>query len=294
MSRQQQGDKGRTSGRQGRQGGPKGRFSGRQGGRLNKASHARGNSPLKHQPQNKSQQLGEGEMRLNKFIANSGICSRREADIYIQSGNVQVNGEVVVEMGHKVHPDRDEVKFDGRVIRSERKVYILLNKPKGFSGSKDDKGKSTVYDLVKKASPGRSETVGRLGRTATGLLLFTNDSDLAKKLNDPRTRVRQIYHVGLDKPLKDTDLKKIAKGVHLEDGPVEVEEITYTDSGNKREVGIRLYGTKDGVIKRLFEHLGYSVNMLDRVVFAGLTKKDIPRGSWRALSKQEVINLKML
>ncbi|MBL7473064.1 pseudouridine synthase [Robertkochia sediminum] len=294
MSRQQRGNKGKTSGRQGGPKAGKGRFSGRQGGQFNKASHARGNSPLKQQPQNKSQQLADGEVRLNKFIANSGICSRREADVYIQSGNVQVNGEVVIEMGHKVNPERDEVKFDGRVIRAERKVYILLNKPKGFSGSKDDKGKSTVYDLVKKAAPGRAETAGRLGRGTTGLLLFTNDSDLLKKLNDSRTRVRQIYHVVLDKPLKDTDLKKIAKGVHLEDGPVEVEEITYTESGNKREVGIRLYGSKDGVIKRLFEHLGYSINMLDRVVFAGLTKKDIPRGSWRMLSKQEVINIKML
>lgn len=291
MSRQQRENKGKSSGRQG---GEKGRYSGRQGGRFNKASHSRGNSPLKNQPQNKSQQLAANEMRLNKYIANSGMCSRREADIYIQSGNVQVNGEVIVEMGYKVNPSNDEVKVDGRVIRAEKKEYILLNKPKGFSVSTTDKGKATVYDLVRKASPARAEAVGRLGRSVTGLLFFTNDSDLAKKLNNPKTQLRQIYHVGLDKPLKDQDLKKIAKGIRLEDGPVEVEEISYTEGGNKREVGLKIYGNKDSVVKRIFESLGYKIMLLDRVVFAGLTKKDIPRGSWRKLSKQEVINLKML
>ena len=291
MSRQHMGGNEKSSGRQG---GHKGKFSGRQGGRYSKPSTGRGNSPLKNQPQNKSQQLASNEMRLNKYISNSGICSRREADIYIQSGNVQVNGEVITELGFKVNPERDEVKFDGRLIKAERKEYVLLNKPKGFSASPEDKGKTTVYDLVKKATSSRTEAVGRLGRSATGLLLFTNDSDLTKKLNNPKTQLRQIYHVGLDKPLKQSDLDKIARGVRLEDGPVEVEEITYTEGGNKREVGIRIFGNKDTVIKRMFEQLGYKIVMLDRVVFGGLTKKDIPRGSWRKLSKQEVINLKML
>ncbi|WP_224491340.1 pseudouridine synthase [Robertkochia flava] len=291
MSRQQKGGNEKSSGRQG---GHKGRFSGRQGGRMNKSASGRGNAPLKNQPQNKSQQLASNEMRLNKYISNSGICSRREADIYIQSGNVQVNGEVITEMGFKVNPEKDQVKFDGRLIKAERKEYILLNKPKGFSASPDDKGKATVYDLVKKASSSRTEAIGRLGRGATGLLLFTNDGDLTKRLNNPRTQLRQIYHIGLDKPLKEKDLEKIAKGVRLEDGPVEVEEVTYTDAGNKREIGLKMFGSKDGVVKRIFEHLGYNIVMLDRVVFAGLTKKDIPRGTWRKLSKQEVINLKML
>lgn len=291
MSRQQKGNSGKSSGRQG---GQKGRFSGRQGGKFNKASHARGNSPLKNQPQNKSQQLASNEMRLNKYIANSGICSRREADIYIQSGNVQVNGEVITEMGHKVNPEHDEVKFDGRVIRAEKKEYILLNKPKGFSVGMEDKGKATVYDLVRKATSGRIESVGRMGRAATGLLLFTNDSDLLKKLNNSKTPLRQIYHVGLNKPLKDADLKKIANGIRLEEGVVEVEEISFTDGGNKREVGVKIYGVKDTVVKRIFESLGYEIVMLDRVIFGGLTKKDIPRGSWRKLGKQEIINLKML
>lgn len=291
MSRQHKGNSGKSSGRQG---GQKGRFSGRQGGKFNKASHARGNSPMKNQPQHKSQQLAANEMRLNKYIANSGVCSRREADIYIQSGNVQVNGEVITEMGYKVNPQRDEVKFDGRLIRAEKKEYILLNKPKGFSVAISDKGKSTVYDLVRKASSARIDAVGRLGRGATGLLLFTNDSELTKRLNNPKTPLRQIYHVGLDKPLKDQDLKKIANGIRLEDGVVEVEEISYTDGGNKREIGLKLFGNKDAVVKRIFESMGYEIVMLDRVVFGGLTKKDIPRGSWRKLGKQEVINLKML
>ncbi|THD69782.1 rRNA pseudouridine synthase [Robertkochia marina] len=291
MSRQQRGKSGKSSGRQG---GEKGRYSGRQGGKFSKASHSRGNSPLKNQPQNKSQQLAANEMRLNKYISNSGVCSRREADIYIQSGNVQVNGEVITEMGYKVNPERDEVKFDGRLIKAEKKEYILLNKPKAFSVAPSDKGKATVYDLVRKATSAKIEAVGRLGRAATGLLLFTNDSDLIKRLNNSKTPLRQIYHVGLNKPLKDQDLKKIAKGIRLEEGVVEVEEVTYTEGGNKKEIGIKIFGNKDGVVKRIFESLGYEIVMLDRVVFGGLTKKDIPRGSWRKLGKQEVINLKML
>ena len=291
MSRQHRSNNGKSSGRQG---GHKGRPSGRQGGKFSKPGHSRGSAPLKNQPQNKSQQLASNEMRLNKYISNSGICSRREADIYIQSGNVQVNGKVITEMGHKVNPDQDEVKFDGRVIKAERKEYVLLNKPKGFSVAPSDKGKATVYDLVKKSTKSRIDAVGRLGRAGTGLLLFTNDGELLKKLNNPKTPISQLYHVGLDKPLKDQDLKKIAKGVRIDEGLVEVEEITYTDSGNKREIGVKIYGTKDAVLKRIFETLGYEILMLDRVVFAGLTKKDIPRGSWRKLGKQEVINLRML
>lgn len=291
MSRQGSGNKGKSSGRQG---GQKGKYSGRQGGPKRNSSYSRGNSPLKNQPLQKSQQLGKSEVRLNKFIANSGVCSRREADIYIQSGNVQVNGKVITEMGYKVNPERDEVKFDGRLLKSEQPAYILLNKPKGFASTAEDKGKATVMDLVKNASQGRIKPVGRLGRNVTGLLFFTNDADLNKKLSNPSTQLRQIYHVGLDKNLTDADLKKIRNGVRVDDSEFQVEEITYTEGGNKRELGLKIMGQKDGQVKRVFEQLGYSVQMLDRVVYGGLTKKDIPRGSWRRLSKQEVINLKML
>ncbi|WP_340064554.1 pseudouridine synthase [Ascidiimonas aurantiaca] len=236
----------------------------------------------------------DSEIRLNKYIANSGVCSRRDADIYIVSGNVMVNDKIVTELGFKVKPT-DKVRFDGRVITPEKIEYVLLNKPKGFiTTTSDEKGRRTVMDLVRNASKSRILPVGRLDRATTGLLLFTNDGEMAKKLTHPKYGVRKIYHVELDKPLSPTHLRKIADGLTLEDGPIKVDEISYIDNTPKREVGIRLHSGKNRIVRRIFEHLGYEVVRLDRVVFAGLTKKDLPRGHWRHLTKQEIINLEML
>lgn len=237
---------------------------------------------------------GKEEIRLNKYIANSGICSRRDADTYIAAGNVMVNGKVITEMGYKVKPG-DEVRFDGKQITPEKKEYVLLNKPKGFITTTDDeKGRKTVMDLVANASRSRLLPVGRLDRNTTGLLLFTNDGELAKKLTHPKHGVRKIYHVVLDKNLAHADFKKIENGIQLEDGVVTVDAVSYIEDAPKREVGIELHSGKNRVVRRIFEHLGYTVLQLDRVVFAGLTKKSLPRGHWRYLGAQEIANLKML
>lgn len=267
----------------------KGKISGRQGGKR-KESHARGNAPIRKKPLLKNPE----EIRLNKYIANSGVCSRRDADIYIVAGNVSVNGEPVTELGYKVKLT-DEVRFDGKVIKPEKKEYILLNKPKGFiTTTKDERGRKTVMELVSNASRNKLLPVGRLDRNTTGLLLFTNDGDLAKKLTHPKHGVRKIYHVELDKNLKQSDLVQIQKGLTLDDGPVEVDEVSYIENAPKREVGVKIHSGRNRIVRRIFEHLGYKVIKLDRVIFAGLTKKDLPRGHWRVLKQQEVVNLKML
>ncbi|MCX2718156.1 pseudouridine synthase [Lentiprolixibacter aurantiacus] len=235
-----------------------------------------------------------GLIRLNKYVANSGVCSRREADTYIAAGNVTVNDKVVSEMGYKVKPG-DTVRFDGRLLNPEKKEYVLLNKPKNFiTTTSDERGRRTVMELISSASKARLLPVGRLDRNTTGLLLFTNDGDLAKKLTHPRHGVRKIYHVELNRSLKDEDLKKIRTGLKLEDGPVVVDEVSYIKNAPKREVGIKIHSGRNRIVRRIFEHLGYEVVKLDRVVFAGLTKKDLPRGHWRHLTPQEVINLKMI
>lgn len=234
------------------------------------------------------------EVRLNKFIANAGICSRREADVLIQTGVVEVNGKIVTEMGYKVRPS-DEVKYDGRIIRTEKKQYVLLNKPKDFITTMDDPmGRRTVLQLVNNACKERIYPVGRLDRNTTGVLLFTNDGDLAKKLTHPRYEVKKIYHVELDHPIKAEHVKALCQGVELDDGDfvkADVAEII-KDSGN-REVGIELHSGKNRVVRRMFESIGFKVTRLDRVKFAGLTKKDLPRGKWRHLSSKEVDFLKM-
>ncbi|WP_340077364.1 pseudouridine synthase [Leptobacterium sp. I13] len=272
-----------------------GKASGRQGGQYRKKSYARGNAPIKTQRNVTSKTYKEpNELRLNKYIANSGICSRRDADIYIVSGNVIVNGKVITELGYKVKL-ADEVRFDGKLITPEKKEYVLLNKPKGFiTTTKDEKGRRTVMELVSKASKSRLVPVGRLDRNTIGLLLFTNDGELAKKLTHPKHGIQKLYHVELNTSLKHTDLKKIATGLTLEDGFVEVDDVSYIEGAPKREVGIKIHSGRNRIVRRIFEHLGYEVIKLDRVVFAGLTKKDLPRGTWRHLTKQEVINLKML
>lgn len=233
------------------------------------------------------------EIRLNRYIANAGICSRREADTYIAAGNVSVNGKVVTEMGYKVKRS-DDVRFDGRKLSLEKKEYILLNKPKNFiTTTSDEKGRRTVMELISNASKSRLLPVGRLDRNTTGLLLFTNDGDLTKKLTHPTHRVRKIYHVHLDKSLALSDLRKIEAGLELEDGPIQIDDVSYIQGAPKREVGIEIHSGRNRIVRRIFEHLGYEVTKLDRVIFAGLTKKDLPRGHWRYLTEQEVINLGM-
>jgi len=291
MSRADNSKKGKSLGRQG---GDSKKRSGRQGGQLKKVSYSRGNAPVQKQHTSKKSQVSPDQIRLNKYIANSGICSRRDADIYIASGNVTVNGEVVTEMGYRVALN-DIVKFDGRAINPEKKAYILLNKPKGFSTSiHDEKGRKNVMDLVAKASKARIVPVGKLDRSTTGLLLFTNDGDLSKKLTNSGRPIRKIYHVTLDKSFHIKDLHAVKEGLKLDDGILNVEEISMIEGGNKNEVGIKTLSGKNRIVRRIFEHLDYEVIKLDRVVFAGLTKKDLPRGTWRHLTKQEVINLQML
>ncbi len=233
--------------------------------------------------------------RLNKYIANAGICSRREADMLIQAGNVSVNGIIITELGTKVMPE-DRVAFDGKVIKNEKKVYILLNKPKDYiTTSEDTHNRKTVLSLVAEACNERIYPVGRLDRYTTGVLLFTNDGDLAKKLTHPRYNVRKLYHVSLDKNLIKADMIKIIEGVELEDGIVDVDKISYVqDASDKKEIGVELHSGKNRVIRRLFESMGYNVVKLDRVSFAGLTKKDLPRGKWRTLTEKEVNFLMML
>lgn len=279
---------------------PSGKSSGRQGGGPRKKNFTKGDSPVKKDWQHKRPEVKrvnkpkkeEDGIRLNKYLSNAGICSRREADVLIAAGNVLVNGKPVTEMGYKVQLT-DEVKFDGNHIIPEKKEYILLNKPKGFiTTTADEKGRKTVMDLVANATRARIVPVGRLDRPTTGLLLFTNDGDLAKKLTHPSTGVSKLYHVGLDKNLSMGDMMKIKAGLHLEDGHILVDEISYIDNAPKREVGVRIHGGRNRIVRRIFEHLGYEVTMLDRVMFANLTKKDLPRGHWRFLTQQEIINLK--
>lgn len=241
----------------------------------------------------KTQKPSEG-IRLNKFIAHAGICSRREADMHIKIGSVKVNNKVMTEMGYKVKPT-DEVQFDGQRLQAEKPTYVLLNKPKGFiTTTRDEKGRKTVMDLVANATKARIVPVGRLDRPTTGLLLFTNDGDLAKKLTHPSTGVKKLYHVVLDKNVSGQHLQSIKAGIKLDDGSIKADEVSYVQGASKREVGIALHSGRNRIVRRIFESLGYEVITLDRVLFAGLTKKDIPRGHWRHLSQTEVQQLKML
>lgn len=233
-------------------------------------------------------------IRLNKYIANSGICSRREADELITQGLVEVNGKVVTEMGYQVQKT-DKVVFDGQNITPEKPVYVLLNKPKGYiSTTKDDKARKTVMDLVANASPYRVFPVGRLDRSTTGVILLTNDGHMTKKLTHPSFDAKKIYHVTLDKKLTHEDMKLIAEGIRLDEGVAEVDQISFIEGKPKNEVGIEIHIGWNRVIRRIFQRLGYEVEALDRVMFAGLTKKNIKRGHWRILTELEVNNLKML
>jgi 23S rRNA pseudouridine2605 synthase len=211
----------------------------------------------------------------------------------IQTGVVSVNGKIVTELGYKIQPD-DVVQYDGETINAEKKRYVLLNKPKGFITTMDDpRGRKTVMTLVSKACRERIYPVGRLDRETTGLLLFTNDGDMAKKLTHPRYQARKLYHVELHKPVSREDLEKLLKGVDLEDGKTRVDKAEYVEDTSSREIGVELHSGKNRIVRRLFEALGYNVIKLDRVQFSGLTKKDLPRGMFRHLTEQEVAFLKM-
>ncbi len=236
----------------------------------------------------------DGLVRLNKFIANSGICSRREADTYIETGLVTVNGERVTELGTKIDPVRDDIRFNGERIRGEKKVYLVMNKPKDFVTTlSDPHADRTVMDLISKSlCPERVFPVGRLDKATTGVLLLTNDGDLTEKLTHPKHEVRKIYHATLDKNLKKEDFDKILEGIELEDGPIAADALSYVE-GDKSQVGLEIHSGRNRIVRRLFEHLGYKVKKLDRVYFAGLTKKNLRRGAWRFLEEKEIALLKM-
>ena len=232
-------------------------------------------------------------IRLNKFIANSGICSRREADQYIQAGVVTVNGEVISELGTKVNVLIDDIRFNGERIRGEEKVYIVMNKPKGYvTTASDPHADKTVMDLLKNCSA-RVFPVGRLDKSTTGVLMFTNDGEIAERLTHPSYDKKKIYQVILDKPLEQEDFDKIVNGITLSDGDIKADELEYIDAEDHRKLGIEIHSGKNRIVRRIFESLGYDVKALDRVYFAGLTKKGLKKGEWRYLSEGEANVLKM-
>ncbi|ADQ19017.1 RNA-binding S4 domain protein [Leadbetterella byssophila DSM 17132] len=232
-------------------------------------------------------------IRLNRYIANSGICSRREADDLIESGQITVNGKTITEMGYQVKKT-DVVKYGRKILNPEKLVYVLLNKPKDFiTTTEDPEGRRTVMELVAKAGPERIYPVGRLDRATTGLLLFTNDGELAEKLSHPSNEIRKIYQVEIDKPLAKEDFEKLIEGVELEDGFIKPDQVSIV-TPDQQVIGIEIHSGKNRVVRRIFEHLGYEVTQLDRTTYAGLTKKDLPRGNWRFLTEKEVIRLKYM
>lgn len=233
-------------------------------------------------------------MRLNRFLANAGVCSRREADSFIQAGVVSVNGQIITELGTRVVPADDKVMFHDQLIKIERRVYILLNKPKDYVTTADDPhAKQTVMDLVRGACAERLYPVGRLDRNTTGVLLLTNDGELTAKLTHPSFNKKKVYQVTLDKDVTETDVEKITTGITLEDGDIKVDEFSFVKDGDFKTVGVEIHSGRNRIVRRIFESLGYRVVRLDRVYFAGLTKKNLPRGKWRFLSEKEVAFLKM-
>jgi 23S rRNA pseudouridine2605 synthase len=237
----------------------------------------------------------DGLVRLNRYIANAGICSRRKADELIIAGVIWVNGEPVTELGTKVDPATDEIRYNNERLKREKNVYVLLNKPKDYITTTDDpQERHTVMELVSKATKERIYPVGRLDRNTTGLLLMTNDGSLAEKLSHPRNSISKIYNVELNKSLTQGDFNKISFGIELEDGVIKPDDLSYVQGGSKREVGIQIHSGKNRIVRRIFESLGYEVVKLDRVVYANLTKKDLPRGRWRYLEEREIVQLKHL
>ncbi|HAR19840.1 MAG TPA: ribosomal large subunit pseudouridine synthase B [Cytophagales bacterium] len=244
----------------------------------------------KHQSAPSDESLG---IRLNRYIANCGVCARREADNLIQQGEIYVNGKIMTDFSYRVQPG-DSVRYGSKLLKREKFVYILLNKPKDFlTTTEDPEGRKSVMDLVKDATNVRLYPVGRLDRNTTGLLLLTNDGDLTDKLMHPSYKAKKIYQVDLDKPFSDTDLQKIRQGVVLEDGPMRADDVEIVSPDRKR-VGIEIHSGRNRIVRRIFEHLGYNIEKLDRVMYAGLTKKDLPRGTWRHLTELEITTLKHL
>ena len=268
---------------------PRRRFDDEEEPRRGRKGYVREKDPLYDRPR------ATGEIRLNKYLADCGICSRREADDLIKAGCVMVNDEVITTMGYKVKTT-DKVVYGGQTLNREKLRYLLLNKPKGYITTSDDPyERDTVMELVKDACHERIFPVGRLDKQTTGLLLFTNDGDLAKKLTHPSSEVPKLYHVILDKPLTKNDMLRISEGIELDDGPIAADSIAYDqDDDSKKSVGIELHSGRNRIVRRIFEHLGYEVTKLDRVMFAGLDKYRLPRGEWRFLTDLEVMNLKKI
>ncbi len=234
-----------------------------------------------------------GQMPLNKFIAHSGVCARRDAAILVKEGKVKVNGQVVMEPGHKV-TSKDEVRVNGKKVQLEKNlIYILLNKPKDYITTTDDpQNRKTVFELLRNAPAVRIFPVGRLDRNTSGVLLLTNDGNLSQQLTHPSHEIKKVYAVTLDRPLEQKDFERILNGLTLEDGPVTVDAIAYTDAKDKKQIGVEIHSGRNRIVRRIFEHLKYDVKGLDRVVFAGLTKKNVDRGKWRYLSEKEIRDLK--
>ncbi len=256
-------------------------------------ANVKGNAPTKKSKIVQKKKGNPDEIRLNKYVANSGMCSRREADEHIAIGLVSVNGKVVTEMGFKVKLG-DEVRYDGARINPEKKAYVLLNKPKGFATTTSEGKGRTVMDLVANATDSRIKPIGRLGRNSKGLLLFTNDDAITAKFTNSKNGVARLFHIELDKNLRLEDLKKIQGGFKFEDKFIEVEEISYIDNASKREIGLKIKNTGNTIIRTIFEYFKYEIVSLDCVAIGHLTKKDIPRGSWKHLTEQELNTLKML
>ena len=279
--------------KQNRQGG----YGNARGGYNQNRPQQRRNNKVSNRPQCIEYELPEVDpnepIRLNKFMANAGICSRREADEFIQAGEVLVNGVPVTELGTKITRN-DTVTFRGKVVTLERKIYVLLNKPKDCVTTSDDpQGRLTVMDIVRNACTERIYPVGRLDRNTTGVLLLTNDGDLASKLTHPKFIKKKIYHVWLDKDVSEEDMQRIADGIELEDGPIQPDAVSYATETDRNQVGIEIHSGRNRIVRRIFEALGYRVVKLDRVYFAGLTKKNLQRGRWRYLTQQEVNMLQM-
>lgn len=282
--------KGKSSGsRQGKSSNTK---SGRGRDNVKGKSFSRGNAPIKTKPSNKTSSNPD-EIRLNKYIANSGVCSRRDADMHISVGSVTVNGEVITEMGYKVKLS-DEVRFDGARINPEKKTYVLLNKPKGFATTTSEHKGRTVMDLVANATSVRIKPIGRLGRNSLGLLLFTNDDNIVQKFTNSKNGVPRLFEVELDKNLKYEDFKKIQEGFKVAGKLIQVEEVSYVDGAPKSQIGIKIKNTGNSILHTIFDELGYEIIKTDCVAIAHLTKKDLPRGHWKHLTIQEINNLKML
>jgi 23S rRNA pseudouridine2605 synthase len=283
-----------------------GKASGRGGDTRRDSSYARGNAPIKKRvsaskperskpaaPTKPLKPANPDEMRLNKYVANSGMCSRRDADMHISTGLVTVNGKVITEMGYKVKLS-DEVRFDGARINPEKKAYVLLNKPKGFASTTSEGKGRTVMDLVANATTANIKPIGRLGRNSVGLILFTNDDVIVDKFKNSKNGVPRIFQIELDKNLKFEDFKKIEEGFKIEGKQVRVEEISYVEGAGKNEIGLKIKNTGSTLIHTIFEYFKYEIVRIDCVAIAGLTKKDLPRGHWKHLTEQEVNNLKML